>query len=249
MRRFGEYYSRVLSHLLLTKLTTLLLLKEDERRLRFWKLVAAQVMHEMDESRDLMFVATDYDFGVLERAEGNRKETVKTVTSATTGVTSALSSMVFEMLAWGDEVEARRVMEVGESVATETTNAAFDLILGSDVIYCKEIVAALFLTIKTMLRSGTNEDENDADGGVKPCMIMSQSFPYDSPTEREIDRCCALHNLERNVVYNTFDREEGEVVSTEGTAMSSEGGGDKYVPMSGTPEIAKGKIQIFTRRR
>jgi hypothetical protein len=53
----------------------------------------------------------------------------------------------------------------------------FDLVVGSDVIYCKEVVLPLLLCVKACM-------------AIAGAFWMCSSFKYSVETEREIDRVC-----------------------------------------------------------
>jgi hypothetical protein len=117
---------------------------------------------------------TDYDPGVLTRAESNVAATLDVVNSAT------LKSAAFANLAWGDAAS-------GASVLSEF--GAVSLIIGSDVIYSVDIVRPLFQTISQLL--------SDTTSGY---MVMSQSFVYDLLTEAAIEECLKEFGLRREVI-------------------------------------------------
>lgn len=63
------------------------------------------------------------------------------------------------------------------------------LIVGSDVIYAREVVPLLFWTVDRLLVKA---------GGA--LFLMCSSFSYDDETEAEIDAQCAKFHLERRIV-------------------------------------------------
>lgn len=121
---------------------------------------------------------TDHDPGVLETCEGNVRATLERLPTPHPG---PLVEAGYFDLPWGDAGAAGPVLEGGQ----------FELVLGSDVIYSKDIVRPLFETIGKLLKPGGR-------------MVMSQSFEYDGETEKEIDRMCKQVGVEREVVLDTF---------------------------------------------
>jgi len=76
------------------------------------------------------------------------------------------------------------------------------LIVGSDVIYAREVVPLLFWTVDRLLAK--------ADGGL---FLMCSSFSYDEETEAEIDAQCAKFHFERRIIDCSL--------STQGTRIQS----------------------------
>jgi predicted nicotinamide N-methyase len=73
--------------------------------------------------------------------------------------------------------------------SAKTLPAYIDIVLGSDLIYCMEVVRPLFCTA-TQLMGHTGR------------FILAQSFLYDDSTEKEIDRVCNLFNLRRRIAVD-----------------------------------------------
>jgi hypothetical protein len=86
-----------------------------------------------------------------------------------------------------------------KTLTTETNHHHhFDIVLGSDLIYCKEVVRPLFTTAVQLMQS--NDTEN-----FSSCFILAQSFIYDAPTENEIDDMCTKFQLKRTIVIDVDD--------------------------------------------
>jgi hypothetical protein len=86
-------------------------------------------------------------------------------------------------------------------IFTTRQNHHFDIVLGSDLIYCKEVVRPLFTTAVQLMHSSDNV--NSSTGS---CFILAQSFVYDTSTENEIDEMCMELQLHRTIVID-FDSE------------------------------------------
>ena len=80
----------------------------------------------------------------------------------------------------------------GENVEPLNEKYGFDLVLGSDLIYCDDVVSPLLFTVASTL----------SKSNLGAIMIMTQSFQYESRTEDEIDRACQENNLVRLVLYD-----------------------------------------------
>ena len=146
-------------------------------------------------SRDLVF--TDHDPGTLKRAKSNF-EASKEVGRPTT--------VFFEELKWCDDAAYFRDLfrkvstsDVDNDIRDKQNEIGFDLVVGSDLIYCVEVVKPLIQTVSRLL-SKTKKSSK---------MILSQSFVYDVKTEREIDDVCNELNLLRSIVSCTLSKNGG----------------------------------------
>ena len=144
-------------------------------------------------------VATDHDPGTLKRARDNRDSTLEELRDRH-GIEFAekISSIpvLFESLSWGDKNGAKDLLD---SLQTTTdTTKAFDLVLGSDLIYCEEVVEPLLMTASFLL-----------DKGESSKFLLSQSFGYDEKTEQAIDKTCKTLRLERTVLLDSLDQNGG----------------------------------------
>ena len=72
----------------------------------------------------------------------------------------------------------------------------FDLVLGSDLVYDKDVVTPIMDSVSALM----------ADGGI---FLLSQSFLYDDATEMLIDQLCAQHGFERIVLKDDLTSEGG----------------------------------------
>jgi predicted nicotinamide N-methyase len=144
-------------------------------------------------------IVTDHDPGTLERARGNYESTIEAGLNMSVNEDemnqkiNCLASIpvCFESLEWGKD-EARMRNLIAEHTNAKCQRA--DLILGSDLIYCSEVVAPLLSTAAHLLAN---------DGRF----LLSQSFAYDDKTEQEIDQACETLHLKRKII---LDQEEGE---------------------------------------
>lgn len=153
-------------------------------------------------------VVTDGDYGTLERARDNYETTMTELyegAETEEGQESVVNdiasiSVEFLPLSWGQGNKQRRqwkdlqkrlhrdhpVLETGSEVT-------FDLVLGSDLIHSVDMVEPLLQTAKMAMKKNT-------DTNSKPRFLLSQSFPFDTETEEEIDRVCDWLQLSRHVV-------------------------------------------------
>ncbi|OQS05664.1 hypothetical protein THRCLA_20560 [Thraustotheca clavata] len=135
--------------------------------------LAGLVFAQLDPSSQIIF--TDHDPGVLKTIEHNVKmqshrEQAKCYTQS---------------LRWGS-VGAKEI-EAIEQLQTNGKSRMTNLIVGTDVIYAREIVRMLFWTIDRLLA-------NDGQ------FLMCSSFCYDEETEAEIDAMCTKYNLKRKII-------------------------------------------------
>lgn len=139
-----------------------------------------------------LLVVTDHDPGTLKRAKSN-------FDSINNKETNGVTRLLFEDLSWCDSTTYFQKFLNGiqehskDWLETDTSNddaVKFDLILGSDLIYCQDIVRPLLTTVSFLLRKSNK--------GSK--MILSQSFNYSEMTEEEIDCVCEELNLRRQII-------------------------------------------------
>jgi predicted nicotinamide N-methyase len=118
-------------------------------------------------------IFTDHDPGVLKVIEHNAGQQER-----------AQATCLTPSLRWGPdgakEIEALEQLQAPQGSKTE-------LIVGSDVIYAREVVPLLFWTVDRLL----------SPGGV---FLMCSSFGYDEATEREIDEQSAKCGLKREII-------------------------------------------------
>lgn len=175
-----------------------------------------QVISKQHEIR--CFAFTDHDPGTLTRSEENYDATLKAVKSCCRAETISSILTLFEPLRWGDaddaliiKAEALKAHNIPENEKTQVT---FDLVLGSDLIYCLEIVRPLLLTALDMMSATAHEHgrsgSSKRSGIPGPSFfVLAQSFPYDEDTEEEIDNVCNEVGLTRSVVADALEQEEG----------------------------------------
>ena len=123
--------------------------------------------------------------------------------------------ILFENLEWGDLDAAQQVAQAATDQSSPLqfqdpipgrTNLegnqepnvnytaernVFDLILGSDLIYCESVVLPLFQTVSCFM----------APGGA---FLLSQSMVYDEAIEHKIEEACQVFNLERSILRDSL---------------------------------------------
>lgn len=121
-------------------------------------------------------VFTDHDPGVLKVIEHNARQQER-----------AQAACLTHGLRWGPD-GAQELQELRAALAAAGAPAPA-LIVGSDVIYAREVVPLLFWTVDRLLeRSPT------------ALFLMCSSFAYDDETEAEIDAQCARFQLARLII-------------------------------------------------
>eukprot|EP00566_Odontella_aurita_P015958 CAMPEP_0113577062 /NCGR_PEP_ID=MMETSP0015_2-20120614/28667_1 /TAXON_ID=2838 /ORGANISM="Odontella" /LENGTH=280 /DNA_ID=CAMNT_0000480615 /DNA_START=107 /DNA_END=946 /DNA_ORIENTATION=- /assembly_acc=CAM_ASM_000160 len=163
-------------------------------------------MQTLSARHDLScFAFTDHDPGALCLSEENYNSTLQEVMKSSTGaptVARNISSIptAFKPLKWGDQ---NGVLGLKRELLRHCPNAVFDLVLGSDLIYCHDIVRPLLCTALDLMSTVPALDIDDTGKGRRspesPFFLMSQSFPYEQDTEQEIDSVCNELGLRRNV--------------------------------------------------
>jgi predicted nicotinamide N-methyase len=83
------------------------------------------------------------------------------------------------------------------------SGGGFELVVAADVIYAVEVVSMLFGSVDALLKPATPVGEP----GPAAQFLMCQSFPYDVAIEAEIDRCAALANLRREVIFDRLQQQ------------------------------------------
>lgn len=145
-------------------------------------------------------VVTDHDPGTLERACDNHEQTLQEVLDASpteeelnANINNLVSIPVsFECLDWGREKEQAEALDAIREILQEHTTQnqiRFDLVIGSDLIYCLDVVEPLLTTAADLLAM--------TGGSV---FVLTQSFVYDEATEAEIDRICVNLGWERSLI-------------------------------------------------
>ena len=146
-------------------------------------------------------VVTDHDPGTLQRARDNHETTLEELYERAEteeeqyDCINRLGSIPvhFLNLVWGKPVS------LIEETVNEHDEEAFDLILGSDLIYDTGVVRPLLETAGQLL-STTRPDAK---------FLLSQSFVYDDGTETEIDTVAAQLQLERVIHKDTLAEQGG----------------------------------------
>ena len=136
----------------------------------------------------------------------------------------------FELLEWGSSNKKNSQMK-----NDNIKNTKFDWIVGSDLIYCKEVVVPLFETVVQYLkmkRRPTNDDDdsdnflddNDGDSstsnhssGSGGRFYLSQSFVYDDETEEEINKVMEVYHVERIIHVDTLLSSSSSTTATPNT--------------------------------
>jgi predicted nicotinamide N-methyase len=138
-------------------------------------------------------VATDHDPGTLQRAEGNHDATLEYLGDERFAERLLTVPIRFESLTWGDEQGAAQLLS---DLQRYGEGQKFDLVLGSDLIYDKDVVEPLFVTVSMLMdKKGT--------------FLLSQSFAYDDATERDIDRLCSNLGLQRTIIQDDLSSDGG----------------------------------------
>jgi len=148
-------------------------------------------------------IVTDHDPGTLVRARDNLETTLQMIVDAAVSdggdddLNAAINELAsvpveFEPYEWGQP--ATKILKlVQEHIAAGVS--AVDLVLGTDLIYCKDVVEPLLQT-SAQLISKTGR------------FLLSQSFAYDKDTEGEIDRVCSELELKRTILQDD-DTDDG----------------------------------------
>jgi hypothetical protein len=123
-------------------------------------------------------------------------------------VINEIASVLVEFipLEWGQSNQfeyLERLLKSDHNFLKTDPPIVFDLVLGSDLIYCVEVVGPLLQTAGEAIRKTTTMS---ADAGR---FLLSQSFGYDSETEDEIDRVCKELHLKRTVLVDDLSSEKG----------------------------------------
>lgn len=176
-------------------------------------------------------VTTDHDPSVLERARTNYETTLEhkldeSVTEDQFHATiNNLASIpvCFETLEWGNrkEIELIRNLILENTMTTMITKTAgqspeqtaqslqqsvgADLILGSDLIYCHDVVEPLLQTVFQLLSwrrtLAPSTYYYDPEAWYAPRFVLSQSFAYDEQTEQAIEEVCDQLQLQRAILW------------------------------------------------
>ncbi|CAH0482692.1 unnamed protein product [Peronospora belbahrii] len=127
-------------------------------------------------------IFTDHDPGVLKVIEHNAGQQARTQAKCLT-----------QSLRWGPEGDKEiKALETLQSGAADKNHQVTALIVGSDVIYAREVVPLLFWTVNRLL----------SPQGV---FLMCSSFGYDDETEQEIDIQSVKYGLQRDIIECTLN--------------------------------------------
>lgn len=138
-------------------------------------------------------VATDHDPGTLQRAESNHDATLEYLGDDRFAERLLTVPIRFESLTWGDEQGAAQLLS---ELQLNCEGQRFDLVLGSDLIYDKDVVEPLFASVSLLMdRRGT--------------FLLSQSFVYDDATERDITRLCSNLGIQRTIIQDNLSSDGG----------------------------------------
>ena len=180
--------------------------------------------------------------GIEEEEEDNCDEQLNTIINTITNI-----PVLFESLKWGDRTAVDKLLHqtlpermsldmlfptfpqehhtTNETVDREKNHHHFDIVLGSDLIYCKEVVRPLFTTAVQLMHSTDSEGTS--------YFVLAQSFEYDTPTENEIDDMCMEFQLQRTIIVDFDSDDNNDNTATIGTSGNT------------TTAIGKGRIQEF----
>lgn len=163
-------------------------------------------------------VFSDHDPGTLERAQDNYEATESYLQEngkqlRRNHLSKEEDVVSFEPLHWGDTHAVLQILErtrqVGrdggssEEITTPsgsdgrtTEELGFDLVLGSDLVYCKDVVKPLFTSAALLMSKA-----------VVAAFVMTQSFTYEDETEEEIDRMCKKLSLKREILRDDLKKD------------------------------------------
>jgi predicted nicotinamide N-methyase len=139
-------------------------------------------------------VATDHDPGTLEKAENNHDATLEYLGDERFAERLLTVPIRWEPLTWGDDKGTTALLSDLQSCTMPEKK--FDLVLGSDLIYDKDVVKPLIVSVSLLMEKGGT-------------FLLSQSFVYDDATEREIDSICSKLGLERTITQDDLKSEGG----------------------------------------
>ncbi|DAZ94649.1 TPA: hypothetical protein N0F65_000929 [Lagenidium giganteum] len=130
----------------------------------------------MDLQPAARVIFTDHDPGVLKTIAHNVKQQERPQATCQT-----------QALRWGpDGAEEIAALEALQQTGQQSTA----MIVGTDVIYAREIVPLLFWTVDRLLSRATKD----------AMFLMCSSMSYDDSTEAEIEAQCVKYNLERHAL-------------------------------------------------
>jgi predicted nicotinamide N-methyase len=142
-------------------------------------------------------VCTDHDRGVLEQRARDSYESTMDLLLSTASTEDELNDRInnltsipvlFEPLEWGSEGDAATVLKgVGEHTVDEA--AACDLVLGSDLVYCAEVIRPLLATASALMSPKRGR------------FVLSQSFEFDWRAEESLEEACQQLGLKRTVLW------------------------------------------------
>jgi len=189
-------------------------------------LTALQLWHDSLQC----VVVTDHDPGALERAKDNRETTLEDLLESTETEEEQLDCInglasipiLFETLEWGSEDTAQCIARAAAEHTSplslqnhdqehekkgnpnhDTERNFFDLLLGSDLIYCHDVVEPLFRTVSFFMSPGGS-------------FLLSQSITssYNDEIDDAIDKICQKLNLQRSVLKNSLEKNQDNRSST-----------------------------------
>jgi predicted nicotinamide N-methyase len=154
-------------------------------------------------------VVTDHDPGTLERARDNYETTLEEIYERAQteeeqfSIVNDLGSIPveFESLEWGDPQGHDKIRELIQEHGDDDDPPTFDLVLGSDLVYCADVVEPLLETASQLMSRSIGKGR----------FLLSQSFVYDDATEAILDQVSSNLNLQRILHVDTLlsDKENG----------------------------------------
>lgn len=123
---------------------------------------------------DSVVVFTDYDPGSLTLISDNIKANFKDK--------STQSSCPVHYLAWGKPLE----LSEEEKLSNKYPSDGYPLIVGTDLLYCCDVIRPLFTTIKSLL-------------AINGTFLLVTSFKLQEAMEQEIENSCKLFAIKREV--------------------------------------------------
>jgi predicted nicotinamide N-methyase len=142
-------------------------------------------------------VCTDHDRGVLEqRARDSYESTMDRLLSSAASEDElndrinnlASIPVLFEPLEWGSDADTAAVLKrVAEHTVDESSFC--DLVLGTDLVYCSDVIRPLLATAFALMKPRTGR------------FLLSQSFDFDRRAEDALDETCEQLGLKRTVLW------------------------------------------------
>ena len=170
-------------------------------------IVASQIFRDTLD----VVVVTDYDPTTLERARENHASTLEVLHGI--GVQQTIQTE-FRRLEWGSKLDWQQIAKClgscrskelhkdKKSPSATSSQACFDLVLGSDLIDRAEVVEPLFCTVNAAI--GRKNNMSNHFTTTNGTFLLAQSFAFSEETETEINRVCNQFQLVRRVLHDKY---------------------------------------------